>query len=201
MASEQPNDPLESLFASLSDEPLARSSHEEGLQARVWQQTRRIQRGRRLRRRVSQVALLVVLYGLGYGTALWTEFDQAPLSEFSDTVARSTQSSVEEPVQPLPPAAEANLPAWHEDLQPHSPTLARVPEALERQAGSALCRKRSDRWRQAGDLYLSERGDVASALRCYRKMLALVSDQERREVLARDSWLLAALKRGSNERS
>ena len=48
-------------------------------------------------------------------------------------------------------------------------------------------------YREAGDRYLAEGMDVASALRCYRRSLEQ-SPVEERESSTRDPWLLMALK-------
>jgi hypothetical protein len=51
--------------------------------------------------------------------------------------------------------------------------------------------------RTAGDRYLTDQNDVAAALRCYRALLTLTSSTDRARSDPGDSWLLAALKRGS----
>ena len=50
----------------------------------------------------------------------------------------------------------------------------------------------------AGDRYLTETGDVEAALRCYRGLMKLASFDQRTNFDPADTWLLAALKRGTN---
>ncbi len=51
-----------------------------------------------------------------------------------------------------------------------------------------------DRLRQAGDMQLEQRGDIAAAARKYQQALRVASHHERAIALDQDSWLLMALK-------
>ena len=73
------------------------------------------------------------------------------------------------------------------------------PRALESRAVAMETPfERATLLRAAGDRYLSDQSDVAAALRCYRELLKLASSDERTRSDPSDTWLLAALKRGSD---
>jgi hypothetical protein len=99
-------------------------------------------------------------------------------------------------VPPSPPAAvEPGRASRPIELAPAPPT----PGALESQAVAAASPdERASLLRAAGDRYLTDHNDVAAALRCYRAVLELTSSTDRARSDPGDSWLLAALKRGSD---
>ena len=76
-------------------------------------------------------------------------------------------------------------------------TPLRAPD-LESRALMAAGDERAILLKAAGDRYLNETGDVEAALRCYRGVLSLASSDERTHFDPADTWLLAALKRGTN---
>jgi hypothetical protein len=91
-----------------------------------------------------------------------------------------------------------NVPAVAEDF-PRDRSTADLPATvLERLAEIAPDENFRDLYRQAGDRYMREPGDVAAALRCYRHALkfappqALVSGEN-------DNWLFASLKQAKLE--
>lgn len=83
-----------------------------------------------------------------------------------------------------------------ESPEPTVPILARLsPSRLEMAAEEAMPRPAESArlYREAGDLYLSEAGDIASAARCYRLYLAAAMPPERVPVPA-DNWLMFSMK-------
>jgi hypothetical protein len=134
--------------------------------------TLHVVRRRRHARRVAAAAIVIAAYAAGLAT-------HAIVGE-SDGVVTA-------------PAAE--LRAAPEPLAPSPVT----PGALESRAEATASQdERVVLLRAAGDRYLSDFSDVAAALRCYRELLKLVSSDERSRFDPADTWLLAALKRGSD---
>ena len=96
---------------------------------------------------------------------------------------------------PSSPATEPGRASRPVELAPSPPT----PGAIESQAvAAATPDERVSLLRTAGDRYLTDQNDVAAALRCYRALLKLTSSTDRARSDPGDSWLLAALKRGSD---
>jgi len=94
------------------------------------------------------------------------------------------------------PLVEAPHPRGTTAEEEHSADqiLPADPRGLEDKLQSVAVEEQQQLLRTAGDRYLSERLDVASALHCYRKLLS-AEDPSSRELLdGRDSWLLSALR-------
>jgi hypothetical protein len=127
---------------------------------------------RQRRHRRQAVALLIVLGAFAGGFA-------------TSSLLRGT----------TPPTQETQPPAAVLVLPPAPPS----PGSLESQAiAAASDAERTQLLRTAGDRYLGDANDVAAALRCYREMLKLTSSTDRARFDPADTWLLAALKRGSD---
>jgi hypothetical protein len=86
-----------------------------------------------------------------------------------------------------------------EPVTPPTPKVA--PSAVE-PVGSALAlewqavenpERRAELFRIAGDRYLNEEGDMASAVRCYKNALNAASADDL-QVTPQDTWLLSSLK-------
>jgi hypothetical protein len=127
---------------------------------------------RRRRRTRQAIALAIVIGAFGAGFAT---------SQFLRT--------------PSPAPEAPGLSSRPIELAPSPPT----PGALESQAVAAASPdERASLLRTAGDRYLTDQNDVEAALRCYRALLKLTSSTDRARSDPGDSWLLAALKRGSD---
>jgi hypothetical protein len=95
--------------------------------------------------------------------------------------------------QPAPAPEVVQLPAPPQVAE--SPSMRLSPAELERQAESIFVRAESARrFREAGDGYLAEFGDLRGALRCYRNFLD-EADQADLAQSDSDTWLLASLKK------
>ncbi len=145
----------------------------EGLREAVLKRTLGVVVARRRRRRFGMVLGLVLVYSAGI---LTTRLFPAKVMELPGArpVARETS------VASITPAEPADL-------------LRSVIDAPPEERPRLL--------REAGDLYLSARGDVESALHCYRQVLELSKPSERRRPEAGDTWLLAVLKDGQGIKS
>jgi hypothetical protein len=125
-------------------------------------------RRRRVRRRASHAFVAVAIYLLGFGSAHLIESGR--------------------PGAPVAPAPD----------QPQTDASPRAelsdPELLEQLARRGSRKRLPERLRRAGDLYLEQRSDVRSALRCYTDYIARAPDAERVATGSDDTWLLAALK-------
>lgn len=168
-------------LAHLAAEPLDLPAEAAALHRDLFRRTARVQRGRRVRRRLRSAACLGLLYVLGFQSALlWRP----------------------RPAAQVPPVAPPEVPSapWQHDLESH-PGAPERPEDWEQIAQAGSRTQRSERLRRAGDLYLSHRTDVHSALRCYREMMNLLPAGEGEDPEPGDSWLLLALKRDRQQRS
>jgi hypothetical protein len=96
-------------------------------------------------------------------------------------------------VEPAPAPEVVRLPASPQTPDPPSTRL--WPSELERQAEGIFVRAESARrFREAGDGYLAEFGDLRGALRCYRNFLDEADHSDLAESDS-DTWLLASLKK------
>lgn len=156
------------------------------LEQAVLQQTRRVLRRRRWLRRTGLVTALAACYVAGLLTMRFL-----PLSPVTpaDQVTRARMEPLHKP-DALPYKSEARV---KESPPPRLTTPAPVsPLALEWQAVDSR-EPRPDLYRQAGDRYLQEDGDIQSAVRCYRNMLK-AAPEEAATISVDDNWLLMALK-------
>jgi hypothetical protein len=106
-------------------------------------------------------------------------------------------------MKPAEPSVSAPEVAEHTMPPKQNPTVAPAPSPavtvaavtardLEWQAVEAT-ERRAELFRLAGDRYLSEENDLASAVRCYKHALDYASPEDRK-VSPNDNWLLMSLK-------
>lgn len=141
----------------------------------ILRRTRATVRRRPRRLRTLAACVVAVAYAAGLGTALlWSGTDVAP----APLVAAPAPE-----IAPVIPAVTVA------DAAPASPQalLARVPDAAAPEQVRLLT--------QAGDRYLTDYGDVARALNCYRQVLELTPDSQSLTLESSDTWLLTSLKR------
>jgi len=163
------NDPVDVLLRS------GKSDRDEQLRDAVLAQTTAVLRRRCHMRRAGLVAALAICYLAGAATVRlsWplASDDGVPIARLAEE--RPPESAPElDPVATKPPEETTDRP------QP--------PYELRR-AGFEDIRRVSDR-------YLHEEGDVALALRYYRRALDTASNEQRAISVEEDSWLLMALK-------
>jgi hypothetical protein len=123
------------------------------------------------RRRLARRAAALVVVACAYGAGFATS---AGIGGFRSEPAPR--------IEPAPP--------------PAAPPTARELESQALAASSF--EKRANLLKEAGDRYLSELGDVEAALSCYRELLRLAPSIHLPRSDAPDTWLWAALKRGSD---
>jgi len=142
-------------------------------------QTKRVLRQRRRLRQIGLVAALTACYAAGLvtmklamlpGSSRATQFVQAQ-EQGSDGLPPSPAPAAPPP-EPKPQETSAVAMEWQAIDNPE---------------------ERSKLYRQAGDRYLEEAGDMESALRCYRGALENASDKDL-IISTGDNWLLMALK-------
>lgn len=189
------NEPLHENIESLSADLFALPESGQTLQQQLLNKTSRVQRNRRLVRRAGHASSLILLFALGFLTAEMMPGANIPANDnkrahITTQIAEQSESES---------SASNPAAAWAADIGPVD--LPQSPEHLERQAKASRTIQRQDRLRKAGDLYLSERNDIESALRCYQEMLAILPENRRGDISLEDSWLLAELKRNSQERN
>jgi hypothetical protein len=152
---------------SLPPHPLlARSApvEDDRLRQAVFVRTARVLRRRCVVRRLAHAVALAACFLGGMLTAEWRRPLPPPPEKEIVTVVP--------PTTPAPPAAE---PAELERLAKRNPE------------------RRGDLYRQAGDLYATEQGDLSSALRCYRESLDAGNEKDL-TISTDDHWLLMAIK-------
>jgi hypothetical protein len=167
-SNEYENDPVDALLKG------GKFDRDEQLRDIVLTQTTAVLRRRRHVRRAGVVAALAVCYLAGAATMrLWR-----PLaSDDGGLIAREAQ---ERPPEMAPEVDRVATKPTEE-----MPDRQRQPHKLRR-AGFEDIRRVSDR-------YLHEKGDVALALRYYRRALDSASTEQRAISVEEDSWLLMAL--------
>jgi hypothetical protein len=164
-------DPLENLLR-----PLIVTGTDETLRRRLLDQTTRALRGRRRRRVVAWAAALSACYVAGVLTVYWLgprRIERIEIVRYVPTPSPVTPTPA--PVAPAPPTAKpasAVAMEWKAfDADQHRPEL----------------------YRKAGDRYLREDADPASALRCYGQSLNGASDKDL-AISPNDDYLLMLVK-------
>ena len=183
------NEPLpEPLEDFLTAPPTPRHSPE--LRAALLDATTRVVRRRRAVRRVAMVGSLAaaVLMALA-AWALWPPGEPERVVVF-DGNSGAMKVELRPPEVEVPPAKEKEPPA--------PPAVAEAPAlppalAKEWQAFDAPKERKAALLLEAGDRYVDEHQDFASALRCYRHALAVGGDAAL-EITPNDNWLVMALK-------
>jgi hypothetical protein len=166
-------DPLDDLLR-----PAVTAGADEALRRRLLDQTTRALRGRRRRRVVAWAAALAACYVAGVLTVYWL----GPRRIERIEIVRNVPAPAPPLVMPQPaPVAPALL-----DAKPTSAV------ALEWKAFDAD-QHRPELYRKAGDRYLRENADPASALRCYGQSLNGASEKDL-AISANDDYLLMLVK-------
>ncbi len=149
----------------------------DALRERLLHQTVRVVRWRRRCRRAAYAVALAACYVAGILTMRLAKPSEAtpPVPEIADRTPPPEQSPA-----PSPPAP------------PRAAVAAVTARDLEWQAVEAT-ERRAELFRLAGDRYLSEENDLASAVRCYKHALDYASPEDRK-VSPNDNWLLMSLK-------
>jgi hypothetical protein len=134
-------------------------------------------RQRRKRRRIGMAAAVLVCLLVFVGIRIGT----IDLTSQRPPRTRGTSSAQISPGAPTGPAAVAPV-----DEETPAIVLERIGETSEPE-------QRAELYRRAGDRYLEETTDPASALRCYSQALDEGSAEDL-NISVNDSWLLMALK-------
>jgi hypothetical protein len=140
--------------------------------AALREQTTRVLRRRRRLRQLGFVGMAAACYAAGLAT-MWTLLPRPA-------------ATVDSPAQPLVIAATTKP-------SPPEEKPAERPELYEFQAQTAPPAERAARLRKAGDLYLEQANDYASALRCYTQAFDAAGPQAL-EFSLDDNWVVMAIK-------
>jgi hypothetical protein len=165
------------------DYPLAEAN--DRLQLSVFAKTTRVLKRRRWLRRTGLVTGLGACYAAGILT-VWlvtsplTPWRAGSVSDRSERAASASERSDQKVAATRP---SDSLPS----------PLPESALAMEWQALDSS-EKRPELFRQAGDRYLEETNDVASAMRCYRGALEDASEEDL-QISPDDNWLLIELKK------
>jgi hypothetical protein len=163
------------------------AAENEGLRQEVLVQTLRVLRQGRRRRRLGFIGLLVLCYAAGLGT--WQAWKAPPLSPTSELRV------VEKEVNTEPQSTRAADLVPKEASPASVETDPAVPAVVLERIGASLSPERSAAYyRSAGDRYLEVEGDLASAVRCYKRSLDAASQAEL-GISTEDNWLLMAMKK------
>jgi hypothetical protein len=164
-------DPCDNLLA-----PVSCPDDTADLRQALLRRTTRVLRRRRLIRRVGLVAALAACYFAGV------------LTMYLLTPSAAVTVPVVVYVHPSEPSAPKTLP------QPQEMRATMPAPTVEHWAARTEAPpERSQLYRQAGDRYMQEENDPASALRCYTKALDAGSPADT-SISPDDNWLLMALK-------
>lgn len=136
----------------------------------VWRQMTAVLRWRRRLRQASRVGVIVLVYAAGVGS-MWL---MQPADSATPAVADNRL------VDP------ATIPVVKQPARPDSPAV------MERLASRSTGSRCAALYRRAGDQYL-DFGDMAAAVRCYRRALEAGSTDDL-VVDSSDSWLLISMK-------
>jgi hypothetical protein len=166
-------DPLDDLLRL----PVAAGA-EEALRRRLLDRTTRALRGRRRRRVVGWAAALAACYIAGVLTVYWLGPRRIERIEIVRNVPAPEPSPVTPSPSPVAPTPREAKPA--------------SAVAMEWKAFDAD-QHRPELYRQAGDRYLSQDADPASALRCYGQSLNGASEKDL-AISANDDYLLMLVK-------
>ena len=152
------------------------------------EQTTQVIRGRRRMRRIGGLFGMAACYLAGLATMR--------LLTATHTANGQGQFAQSPPIEGASPSDEA--PAVAEDF-PNDRSPAELPATvLERLAELAPDDTFRDLYRQAGDRYMKETGDLAAALRCYRHALKFAAPPAL-VISENDNWLLVSLKQAKLE--
>ena len=159
----------------------------EALREALLAQTTGIIRKRGRWKRAGIVAALFACYLAGAATvSLWRLPESTRAANVGNSIAVAT------PNGSLATAPTSRLVRPEDDQIPD-------PAAKQRVASTKLTPY--ERLREAGDMQLEQRGDIAAAARKYQQALHVASDHERAIALDQDSWLLMALKHDQSSTS
>lgn len=130
---------------------------------------------------------------LGLAAALAACFSAGILSGNWDRMFKALPDN--QPIaQPVPPP-EQGIPRSIPALPPAAKVVPRaeVPALVMEWQALDSGGQRTELFRQAGDRYLENDGDVESALRCYRSTMETATEEDL-TISPDDNWLLMALK-------
>jgi hypothetical protein len=171
-------------------------SHDDAdaLRGRVFTQTVRMIRRRRRLKRCALAAGLLGCYLAGVTTmGMWRSDGWRALAATSrPEVATSENPSQRQPPAPLPKsAASHNIDSQRQDVP--RPAMPAINHPGQPQVAVAIPTA-FESWRNIGDYYLRESGDIALAAAGYSQAIDLATEEERAISPGRDNWLLMAMK-------
>ncbi|NIA13184.1 MAG: hypothetical protein GWP08_03815 [Nitrospiraceae bacterium] len=181
MAHTGDDEPLVDGWSEMPPEAFAVPPAPAALREAVLRRTSGVVRGRPRRMRLLALCAVAVAYGAGLLT---------------NTAMLDGREAAPAPVAQAIPAAGGVQPVAAEQPPGGGPSTASTtdPRALLALVADATGEEQLRLLTRAGDLYLSERGDVARALYCYRQVLELTPLSEPVPLESGDTWLLTSLK-------
>lgn len=171
------DEPLVEGWAEMPQEAFAAPPAAAALREAVLRRTSGVVRGRPRRMRALALCMVAVAYGAGVLTNVGMPDSRSDAPAVVTEAGPAAVVAVEAPASDVPST---------EDTTGPKALLALVPDAAGEEQLRLLAR--------AGDLYLSEQGDVARALHCYRQVLELTPLAEPVSLESGDTWLLTSLK-------
>jgi hypothetical protein len=170
-----------------------RTAAPQSLRVELLRQTSRQVRGRRVMRRVIALASLAAALLLT-AVGVWLVYRPGPEQQDRQHAHHEDDVlAVEARAKPGPGPLVADLPKSPPPIEPQSAV------ALEWQAFDASPAEHAALYFQAGDRYLEEARDVASAMRCYNVAIG-ATPMQALGIQPDDNWLVATLKMNRIER-
>ena len=159
----------------------------------LFERTASVLRRRVAARRFAVAAGWLVAFGLGFAVARTPGPLESGTGPDFDRVASGSDRDTESVVARRDPSPRDQVGG---ETGPDSSEVDAIRLEARADAPSIESNERRELLRRAGDAYLGSRGDVGSAVRCYRRMLDLAA-ADRVDVGTdyRDSWLLIEMKR------
>jgi hypothetical protein len=167
--------------------PPTPSPDQLGLRHTLLGRTLQVLRNRRRIKRSAMAAGMLACYAAGLATmALLMTGRSVELAKWAKEPSIAPVRSVIEP--PSPPD---QLPLEMADSDLPAAVLERLAESLSDDGSAEL-------YRRAGDRHMIETGDLAAALRCYRRSLD-AAEPEELTISEGDNWLIMSLKQARQE--
>lgn len=155
---------------------------------RLLERTTQVIRRRRRFTRIGGLLGMAACYLAGFATMRLLTASRP--ADDPNQLAQSPPTVVAASADDVPPVAE--------EITEDRPIADLPPAVLERLAEIAPDDTFRDLYRQAGDRFMTETGDLAAALRCYRRALKFASPQAL-VIGDNDNWLFASLKQAKLE--